>query len=250
MSLREKIREFYLDKSGIRTSLESLGHGLDKQNRMAQENLAATTFSNAIQQAEWLKYKSFYPGRWAVEYTFLLTLFRIFEHHKFTNLLEFGLGQTSRMVHQYAAFYNVPAITVEHDAEWIDFTRKDTHNAYPINVKVLPLEMVDYNGHKTRSYQDIKTAFENQKFDFILVDGPFGSEHYSRSQIIQLAESNIAETFCIIIDDCNRIGEQETVAEVENVLKSRGIKYAINKYYGLSDYVVICSEDLKFLASL
>lgn len=246
MGLRDKIREFYLDKSGIRAILESQ----NLQNRMAQESLAAITFSNTIQNSEWLKYKSFYPGRWAVEYTFLLTLFRIFEHHKFTNLLEFGLGQTSRMVHQYAAFYNVPAITVEHDDEWIEFTRKDTHNAYLINVKVLPLEMVDYNGYKTRTYQGVKTAFENQKFDFILVDGPFGSEHYSRSQIIQLAENNLAETFCIIIDDCNRIGEQETVAEVENALKSNGIKYAINKYYGLSDYVVICSENLKFLTSL
>lgn len=246
MGLRGKIREFYLDKSGIRAILESQ----NLQNRMAQESLAAITFSNAIQNSEWLKYKSFYPGRWAVEYTFLLTLFRIFEHHRFTNLLEFGLEQTSRMVHQYAAFHNVPAITVEHDTEWIEFTRKDTHNAYPINVKVLPLEMVDYNGHKTRTYQGIKIAFENQKFDFILADGPFGSEHYSRSQIIQLAKSNLAETFYIIVDDCNRIGEQETVAEVENVLKDNGVKYAINRYYGLSDYVVICSDNLKFLTSL
>ena len=246
MGLRDKIRDFYLDKSGIRAIWESQ----NLQNKMNRESLAAITFSNAIQDSEWLKYKSFYPGRWAVEYTFLLTLFRIFEHHRFTNLLEFGLGQTSRMVHQYAAFYNVPAITVEHDADWIEFTRKDTHNAYPINVKVLPLEMADYNGYKTRTYQGIKTTFENQKFDFILVDGPFGSEHYSRSQIIQLAESNLAKTFCIIIDDCNRTGEQETVIDVQNVLKSNGIKYAINKYYGLSDYVVICSEDLKFLTSL
>lgn len=246
MGLRDKIRDFFLNKCGIRTLLEVQ----DKQSRMAQESLAAITFSNAIQNSEWLKYKSFYPGRWAVEYTFLLTLFRIFEHHKFTNLLEFGLGQTSRMVHQYAAFHNVPAITVEHDDEWVEFTRKDTHNAYPINVKVLPLEMVDYNDYKTRTYQGVKTAFENQKFDFILVDGPFGSEHYSRSQIIPLAENNLAETFCIIIDDCNRIGEQETVAEVENVLKKNGIKYAINKYYGLSDFVVICSENLKFLTSM
>ena len=246
MGLRDKIREIFLNKSGIHTLLE----GQNQQNRLAQESLAAITFSNAIQNSEWLKYKSFYPGRWAVEYTFLLTLFRILEHHKFTNLLEFGLGQTSRMVHQYATFYNVPAITIEHDTEWIEFTCKDTHNAYSINVKVLPLEMVDYNGYKTRTYQGVKDAFENQKFDFILVDGPFGSEHYSRSQIIQLAECNLAETFCIIIDDCNRIGEQETVAKVEKTLKEEKIKYAINKYNGLSDYVVICSEDLKFLTSL
>ena len=246
MGLRDRIRDFFLDKSAQKALLEGINH----QNLMAAESLAATTFVNAIQNAKWLKYKSFYPGRWAVEYTFLLTLFRIFEHHKFSNLLEFGLGQTSRMVHQYADYYKVPAITVEHDADWVAFTQKDTHNAYPINVKLLPLEMIDYKGFTTRTYQGIKNAFENQKFDFILIDGPFGSEHYSRSQIIHLVENNLAETFCIIIDDCNRIGEQETVAEVETALKKKDVKYAINKYQGLSDYVVICSENLKFLTSL
>lgn len=246
MGLREKIRDFFLDKSAQKALLEEIKH----QNLMAAESLAATTFVNAIQNAEWLKHKSFYPGRWAVEYTFLLTLFRIFEHHKFSNILEFGLGQTSRMVHQYANHYKVPAVTVEHDADWVTFTQKDIHNAYPINVKLLPLEIIDYKGFTTRTYQGIKTTFEKQKFDFILVDGPFGSEHYSRSQIIHLAENNLAESFCIIIDDCNRIGEQETVAEVKSVLKKKDVKYVINRYQGLSDYVVICSDDLRFLASL
>lgn len=246
MGLREKIRNFFLDKSAQKALLEEINH----QKLMTAEALAATTFVNAIQNAEWLKYKSFYPGHWAVEYSFLLTLFRIFEHHKFSNLLEIGLGQTSRMVHQYADYYKVPATTIEHDTDWVAFTQKDIHNAYPINVKILPLEMIDYKGFSTRTYQGIKTSFENQKFDFILVDGPFGSEHYSRSQIIHLAKNNLAETFCIIIDDCNRIGEQETISEVESVLKMNSVKYAINKYQGLSDYVVICSHDLRFLASL
>lgn len=246
MGLLEKIRDFILDKSAQKALL----NGIDVQKRMAIETLAATTFVNAIQCANWLKDKRFYPGRAAAEYTFLLALFRVFEHHSFSNLLEFGLGQTSRMVHQYANFYKVPAVTIEHDADWIEFTKKDTLNAYPINVKMLPLEMIDFKGFTTRTYQGIKTIFKNQKFDFILVDGPFGSEHYSRSQIIHLAEHNLANTFCIIIDDCNRIGEQETVAEVESVLKKNCVNYAINKYQGLCDYVVICSENLKFLASL
>lgn len=246
MGLWQNFKNYLLEKSGMHSLLE----GQERLYRMNLETLAATTFTNAIKNCNWLKDKSFYPSGWAVEYTFLLTLFRIFEHHKFSNLLEFGLGQTSRMVHQYADYYKISAVTVEHDEDWINFTRKDTHNAYPINIKMLPLEKIDYNNIATRTYQGIKTAFENQKFDFILVDGPFGSEHYSRSQIIHLAKNNLAETFCIIIDDCNRIGEQETVTEVETTLKKHGIKYAINKYQGLSDFVVICSEKLKFLTSL
>lgn len=246
MKVWKNFKGWILERTGMQTLLERSG----VSEKREIETLAAITFTNAIQECEWLKYKSFFPGRWAVEYSFLLAQFRILEHHKFTNLLEFGLGQTSRMVHQYAAFYNIPATTVEHDTDWVDFTHKDTHNAYPINVKILPLEMIDYKGYKTRTYQNVKTAFENQKFDFILVDGPFGSEHYSRSQIIALAENNLADTFCIIIDDCNRIGEQETIAEVEHVLKTKAVKYAINKYHGMSDFVVICSDNLKFLTSL
>lgn len=246
MRLREKIRNTFLEKSGQKAVLEKLNF----QNKIAIESLAATTFINAIQTAKWLKYKSFYPGKWAVEYTFLLVLFRILEHHNFSNILEFGLGQTSRMIHQYADYYKTSAVTIEHDEDWVDFTRRDTHNAYPINVKMFPLEMIDYKGFNVRTYQGIDVFFKNQKFDLILVDGPFGSEHYSRSQIIHLAKHNLTKTFCIIIDDCNRIGEQETVAEIELILKKNSIEYAINKYQGLHDFVVICSKDLRFFASL
>jgi len=246
MSLWQNFKDYILDKTGIQTLLNRS----EASEKNEIETLAAITFTNAIQDCEWLKCKSFFPGRWAVEYTFLLNLYRILNHHEFKNLLEFGLGQTSRMVHQYAAFYNVSATTVEHDKDWINFTLKDTKRAYPINTKILPLEMIDYKGFSTRTYQGVKESFANQKFDFILVDGPFGSEHYSRSQIIHLAENNLAETFCIIIDDCNRIGEQETIEEIRNSLSSKGIKFALNTYIGKSSHAIICSENLNFLTSL
>ncbi len=248
MSLWQNFKDYILDKTGMQTLLNRTQ--ILEDNRDNQEILAAITFNHAIAESEWLKHKAFFPGRWAVEYTFLLSLYRILSHHEFKNLLEFGLGQTSRMVHQYATFYNVPATTVEHDEEWIRFTQKDIKKAYPINTKVLPLEMIDYKGYSTRTYQGVKDAFTGQKFDFILVDGPFGSEHYSRSQIIHLAENNLAETFCIIIDDTNRIGEQETIEEIKNTLSSKGFKFSLNTYSGKSDHTVICSENLKFLTSL
>lgn len=246
MGCWQNIKNWILEKCGIKTIIKNQ----ELSHRMQMEMQAATTFTNVIQSAEWLKYKAFFPGRWAVEYTFLLTLFRILDFCQFKNMLEFGLGQTSRMIHQYANFYKIPAITVEHDADWVDFTKNSIHEAYQIDVKLLPLEMVKIKGFLTRTYQGFASAFKDEKYDFILVDGPFGSEHYSRSQIISLAEHNFAETFCIIIDDCNRVGEQETVKELELVLKKNDVDFAINKYEGLSDYVVICSKNLKFLTSL
>ena len=246
MGLWQKFKVFLLDKSGQKTLLE----GINKQNRIATENVAAITFTNVIRNSNWLMQKEFYPGRWAVEYSFLLSLFRILDHHMFSNMIEFGLGQSSRVIHQYAHFFNIPALTIEHDAEWVDFTIKDIHNAYPLHVKLLPLEMIKYKGFSTRTYKGIENILKKQKYDFILVDGPFGSEHYSRSQLISLVENSLANTFCIMLDDSSRLGEQETIAEVESTLKRKGINYVINAYQGLCDYTVICSDNLKFFTSL
>lgn len=246
MGIRQHIKKFILDKTGMKTLLKNC----ENTSKNEKEILAAITFTNAIQQSEWLKDKSFFPGGWAVEYTFLLNLYRVLNHHQFKNILEFGLGQTSRMIHQYANFYKVHATTVEHDEEWAKFTKKDTKEAYPINVKLLSLETIDYKGFSTRTYKNIEKEFHNQKFDFILVDGPFGSDHYSRSQIIQLAENNLAETFCIIIDDCGRNGEKETLEEIKKNMRKKGIEAFSTIYYGKSDFALLCSKNLHFLTSL
>ena len=75
------------------------------------------------------------------------------------------------------------------------------------------------------TYEDCSGVFSNQQFELILVDGPFGSDHFSRSQIIDLAKKNLAPHFCIIIDDYERPGEQETMNEVQNVLKEDNIHF-------------------------
>jgi hypothetical protein len=45
---------------------------IDIQN----EILKSQIFNNTITDSEWLKYKSFSPGGWAVDYGFLYTLYR------------------------------------------------------------------------------------------------------------------------------------------------------------------------------
>ena len=89
---------------------------------MQNEILKSQIFNSTIIDSEWLKYRSFSPGGWAVDYGFLYTLYRVLNDMKPKNILEFGLGQSSKMIHQYANFYqNANAITCEHDSEWINF---------------------------------------------------------------------------------------------------------------------------------
>ena len=226
---------------------------LENQNqimKLQRENLFAQKFNNSIQDSEWLKYRNFSPGGWAVDYSFLFVLFKILNSMKPSNVIEFGLGQSSKMIHQYASYYKNDAVTIEHDQDWVDFFQNDKQGDYHINIKLMDMEMINYKEVETRTYAEIENYCIGNKYDLIVVDGPLGSEHYSRPQIINLAKDHLAKTFCIIIDDTNRIGEEETVSDLFAVLESRKIEYCHKTYKSIKSFTVVCSKGLRFLTTL
>ena len=84
--------------------------------------MKANLFRDTIQDSEWLRYKNFSPGGWAVDYGVLYTLYRVLNDMKPKNIIEFGLGQSSKMFHQYGAYYrDTKIITCEHNNDWISF---------------------------------------------------------------------------------------------------------------------------------
>ena len=165
-------------------------------------------------------------------------------------ILEFGLGQSSKMVHQYANFYQVEAVTCENDDQWISFFNEGRDGDYNIKIHKMELETILYKGIETLTYKDIDKFIGGKKFDFILVDGPHGSKHFSRSQIVDIARNNLQPSFCIIIDDTEREGEREIIQEVMSALDSSGIHYCRREYRASKNHTLICSQDLKFLTSL
>lgn len=214
------------------------------------EILKGMIFNNTISDSEWLKYKSFSPGEWAADYGLLYTLYRVLNGMKPKNILEFGLGQSSKMLHQYRIFYNTNVLTCEHDENWIDFFMKEKIGQYDLNIKKMELETISYKGYETLTYKNCVQELGGAKFDLIIVDGPFGRPHYSRPQIIEVIKNNLSESFCIVIDDTHRSGESETAIEVQTVMESMGKKYISHTYSSSKKHTLICSEDLYFLTSL
>lgn len=216
-----------------------------------KEILKAFMFNDSIKDCEWLKYKSFSAGEWAIDYGCLYTLFRVLNDIHPKSILEFGLGQSSKLIHQYADYYaDATAITYEHDENWIEFFCKGKTGDYKVNINKTELQSIEYKGETTLSYKDNCEELIGKKFDFIMIDAPFGSARYSRSQILNIVPACLADSFCIIMDDFNRKGEQETVAELQNILQSNGIETIKAVYTASKDHCLICSKDLKFLASL
>jgi len=250
-----KLKQYIREQLGITRILENQKNQkqmLDFLSTQNKELLKSLLFNNSIVDCEWLKYKNFSPGSWAVDYAFLYTLFRALEGMKPESVLEFGLGETSKLIHQYADFYpNVYAITGEHDEKWIDFFLKNMNIKYDINIKKLELEEVIYKGENTLSYKNIEQEFKNNLFDLIVVDGPFGKgKTHSRTQILHIVKKNLKENFCIIIDDYDRVNEKNTVKDLIALLNEEGRKYLYAVYSGSKQHILICSENLRFLTTL
>lgn len=238
---------YFLRKIGIlRKSEEYLKNLRATQN----EILKGLIFNNTIADSEWFKYKNVSPGLWAADYGLLYTLYRVLNGMKPKTIIEFGLGQSSKLVHQYADFYHVSAVTCEHDDKWIDFFIEGKDGIYDFNIQKLELETIIYKGYETITYRNLTDTTDDKKYDFILVDGPFGSDRFSRTQVVELAQNNLSDSFCIIMDDTNRHGEEDTVEEVKRILDEKNISYRSQKYYASKCHTLICSEDLGFLTSL
>lgn len=223
-------------------------------SRHAAEAVWAQIFNNTITNSTWLRDKTFSPGRWAVGYPYLYTMYRALNEMHPKRILELGLGQSTRMIAQYAAaFQDVEHIVVEHDQNWIDFFCNDFPIPRNTSVVLLDREMISYkNAESVRVFKGFRETFQDQKFDFISVDAPLGGDmkQYARIDVLNLIPSGLSENFIITVDDCNRVGENNTVKEIQQSLTEHQIDYRVGWYSGEKSSVLICPSHMGFLCSM
>ena len=247
--IKDRVRRV-LGIKKLEREINALSIQQDLLLRIQRESLKASLFRDSIAHSDWLKNPNFSPGGWAVDYGVLYTLYRILNDTKPKNIIEFGLGQSSKMLYQYQkAFSDAKVCTIEHNQDWIDFFENEIQSDYKTNIVKHDLETIEYKGYDTLVYKNLDKTIGNSIYDLIIVDGPYGSEHYARTQLIDLVE-HLSDSFCIVLDDYERIGEQETIKEVEAKLQSKHIEYTLAVYTSSKQHIVICSPDKEFLTSL
>ncbi len=137
----------------------------------------------------------------------MYTLFKILETVQPQSILEFGIGQSSKLTTQYAAYSgNKSLLTiVENDQQWLDVFSPLLPQAENITYLKNDATMIDYKGFQTRCYKDLATNLPPGTFDLIVIDGPKGSPDYSRTDIIDLVKNDrLSSKFVILFDDCDR----------------------------------------------
>ena len=248
---KQKADEIKNILQNINNNYESLKKNLGAIINSNKEILTAQIFNNLILQKEWIKNKEFIPTKGAATYSFLYILLLILEKIQPKNILEFGLGQTTVLTTQYAKYKNPDAIlsVIDHDEAWINAMSEQLPTAENIKIIKRDLEQFSLNNTQNDKYYNLQEITSDKKFDFIIIDGPYGFDRlYPRTNILDLIPNNLAEDFVIILDDAERVGEQNTAKLIFEKLDENNIQYY--KFYqrATKSQLVITSEKYKFIS--
>lgn len=252
-----------MDKEDKIAQLEARIAAIEKHvidaSRNAAEAVWAQVFHDTIRDSTWLKNKTFSPGRWAVGYAYLYVMYRILNEMRPKCILDLGLGQTTRMIAQYAdANSAVEHIVVENSKEWIDFWKRGCRAdglAIPGNTRIVRLDygFETINGKSgVRVYKRFKQALRGKVFDFVSIDAPLSGDmkEIGRVDVLKLVPQGIAKRFAILFDDTNRAPDYKAVDQLIGQLKSSGYSTVLGRYQGDKDCHLIASTDNAYLRSL
>lgn len=224
-------------------------NNIEKQN---EEILWSKIWDDTKRDIGWLQdLPGISPGRWAVGYNYIYVMTRVLDILQPDSVLDIGLGISSTLVSCYFNYRKMGRhIIIEHDKEWADFYLKKHILSESSRIHYLECVEIMHKKKKCFVYKDFEKLLASQKFSVVSVDAPWGSERYSRRDIIKCMPGILENNFVIIMDDTNRQGERDTIIEIEDILSDNGIEFSTGTYYGVTDCTVICSKNYQFLCTM
>ena len=224
-------------------------HELHRQNA---ELMWADVFHDTIKGQQCFQNLSLSPGRYAAGYSFLYVLTRILLDHEPKRIIEFGLGESSKLISAYLGYKNSDAehLIIEQDEEWGSVFLKKFKLCEQSELLYLPLCINKIKGNEVYSYSKLLEKVSGI-YDLYIVDGPTGSMKFSRYDIYLLAERlKPGDEFIILTDDTERQGEQDTVEELKDLFAKKGFHITIGRYGGIKSQTIISSARYTNVSSL
>ncbi len=221
------------------------------RNQM-REVIWSQAFHDSIKGKKYLQDLPLHVGGWAGNYSFFYVLNRILMEYKPLSILELGLGESTKFISTYLDNYllNSSHLIIEHDENWANTFRERFALSSRSEIKLFDLQEKEVKGFQSNTYQGLTDKLE-KKFDLYLIDGPFGTDRYSRYDLFGITKNlDLGDEFIIILDDYHRRGEKDTIEDVLAELKSKNIPIYTKKYVGNKSQFLIATEKYKYTTTL
>ena len=244
----EKLKTYF---KKLDANQQKILHELHLANLQSKELEWAHIYHDSIRGKKWLEELPIHVGRWAGNYSFFYVLHRILSDYQPNKILELGLGESTKVVSAYLEneLHTSTHTVIEHNEEWVHAFHKKFKLSPKSNIEVCPLQTKIINQHEVIGYEGFDTKTTDD-FDLYLIDGPFGSERFSRYDIISMVEKfEPDKEFIILFDDTNRPGEEETCQKIMSILKEKNIAHHSFKYEGNKASTVIASNAYQYAIS-
>lgn len=161
-------------------------------------------FSRAVDNLQ-IK-NDFFAIKGAANFSLLYLVLRSVLEGGVRSVLEFGSGQTTILLDRLSEKFDLQIDTIEHDPDWAGRIGQQVRH----RVQQVDLAEMHVGGRDIRSYKFPEGLRES--YDMVLVDGPFAATEetmYSRLGTLPIIERCSPDDGLILIDDYQRIGEQE-----------------------------------------
>jgi len=173
----------------------------------------------------------FYAVGAAACYGLMYFLFRVLDEQPINTVVEFGSGQSTLLIDRVKR-RGTRHVAYEHSPDWHALIAPRLVNC---DYRLRPLKEALVDGRQVQWYSDV----EPENFDVLLIDGPPGTERFSRFGCVDLIRTRVSDDFLIIMDDGHRPGERDTVAHIVRVLQQVGQKFRMNQIRGRTTQTVI-----------
>lgn len=234
----------------VKAILDDFRGRLDENKNLLKEIEWAHIYHDSIRDNEELQKLSLKIGRWAGNYSFFFVVHRILKDFQPQKIVEFGLGESSKFISTYnrSIGNKHEHIVVEQDDKWAAIF----NNSFPnenISIRHHPLQKKTVKEHGYNGYKNVDNIPTDA--DFYLIDGPFGSPHYSRYDILYvLKKIKLDHEFIFVLDDYNRKGEQDTAKAILQMFKEKGKEVFFTQFEGGKSQFVLVTEKYKYVLSV
>ena len=233
---------------------------LIRENRRNQKEILkfskelnwANVYHDSIKGYKFLEYLPLNTGRWAGSYAFFYVLNRILTDYPPSSILELGLGESTKFISAFLNNDKLPNckhLVIEEDESWLNLYLSKFSQSERTEVRIKSTETISVENLYTKVYSDFNEVL-NKKFDLYIIDGPKGSRHFSRYDLVKIVQIfSPQDEFILLIDDYERLGERETIEKARIILKNKGVLVYESVYYGLKNVLLIATERYKHTRS-
>ncbi|MBL8190071.1 MAG: hypothetical protein JNK38_18800 [Acidobacteria bacterium] len=201
--------------------------------------IAVELFRELRLNAQWLN-ATLIPTGGAADYKRLYLLLRVLTELSPGSVIEFGAGQTTKILSAYKRHSGADVVTIEHDPFWSEQVQQSLSTS-TYQLHCCPL--IEFNSPVFGSYHwyDLSKAGEigSRKFNVFLIDGPVGAAKWSRVGIVKAFFDLNAGEWLVIWDDLHRAADLESFAAFIQALRERKLEFGYAIFNGLKKVGVV-----------